>query len=138
MNENQSKITQIFHNSSFIIFRRGSEMKIISYLAAAVLAFLGLIFIVGSQGVILRMIVGVLLLGAAVIFVYMTRVKPQPAQTTVVQKVEVSGDVNLEQIKCQNCGGTLDKNSIEIKGGAIFVNCPYCDASYQFEEAPKW
>lgn len=113
-------------------------MKILSYLVAAALAFFGFIFIAGSQGQILRIAVGVILLAAAAVFVYMTRVKPQPSQTTIIQKVEVSGDVNLEQIKCQNCGGVLDKNSIEIKGGAIFVNCPFCGASYQFEEAPKW
>jgi hypothetical protein len=113
-------------------------MKYLSYIIAAILAFFGFVFIVGSQGVLLRIVVGVILLGAAVAFVYMTRVKPQPSQTTVVQKVEVSGDVNLEQIKCQNCGGVLDKDSIEVKAGAIFVNCPYCGASYQFEEEPKW
>ncbi len=113
-------------------------MKIVSYLVAAVLAFFGFVFIAGSQGSILRIIVGVILLGAAAVFVYMTRVKPQPSQTTIVQKVDLSGDMSLEQIKCQNCNGVLDRNSIEVKAGAIFVNCPYCGASYQFEEAPKW
>lgn len=113
-------------------------MKNFSYLIAALLTFFGFIFIVGSQGVILRIAFGVILLGAAVAFVYMARVKPQPSQTTIVQKVELSGDVNLEQIKCQNCSGVLDRDSIEVKAGAIFVNCPYCGASYQFEEAPKW
>lgn len=113
-------------------------MKYLSYIIAAALAFFGFMFIAGSQGVILRIVVGVILLGAAAAFVYLTRVKPQPSQTTIVQKVEVSGDVNLEQIKCQNCGGVLDKDSIKVEAGAIFVNCPYCGASYQFEEAPKW
>jgi len=113
-------------------------MKIISYLVAAALAFFGFIFIAGSQGQLLRIIVGVVLLGAAAVFVYMTRVKPQPSQTTIVQKIDLSGDVNLEQIQCRNCQGTLDKDSIEVKAGAIFVNCPYCGASYQFEEEPKW
>lgn len=113
-------------------------MKYVSYGIAAILAFLGLIFIVGSQGTVLRIIVGIVLLVAAAAFAYITQVKPQPSQTTIVQKVDLSGDVSLEQIKCQNCNGVLDKNSIEIKAGAIFVNCPYCGASYQFEEAPKW
>lgn len=113
-------------------------MKIISYLVAAVLALFGFIFIAGSQGQILRIVVGVILLAAAAVFVYMTRVKPQPSQTTVVQKIDLSGDVNLEKIECQNCQGTLDRDSIEVRGGAIFVNCPYCGASYQFEEEPKW
>jgi Zn finger protein HypA/HybF involved in hydrogenase expression len=113
-------------------------MKIISYLVAAALAFFGFVFIAGSQGQILRLVVGVILLGAAAVFVYMISVKPQPSETTVVQKIDLSGDVNLEQIQCQNCQGTLDRDSIEVRGGAIFVNCPYCGASYQFEEEPKW
>lgn len=113
-------------------------MKYLSYGIAAILAFLGLIFIVGSQGSLARIVVGGVLLLAAAAFAYITQTKPQPSQTTIVQKIDLSGDVNLEQIKCQNCSGVLDKNSIEIKAGAIFVNCPYCGASYQFEEAPKW
>ena len=52
--------------------------------------------------------------------------------------VDLTGDVGFEQLKCQNCDGVLDKESIEVKAGTIFVNCPYCNASYQFEEAPKW
>jgi hypothetical protein len=113
-------------------------MKIFSYLIAAALAFFGFIFITGSQGQIIRIIVGVILLAAAAAFIYTLRAKPQPSQTTVVQQIDLSGDVNIEQIKCQNCGGVLDRDSIEVKAGAIFVNCPYCNASYQFEEAPKW
>jgi uncharacterized Zn-finger protein len=32
----------------------------------------------------------------------------------------------------------LSKENLEVKAGAIFVECPYCGASYQIEEAPKW
>ena len=81
----------------------GGDMKIVSYLVVIVLALFGFIFIAGSQGELLRIVVGVILLAAAAVFVYMTRVKPQPSQTTVVQKIDLSGDVELEQIQCQNC-----------------------------------
>ncbi|MBP6472971.1 MAG: hypothetical protein KBE23_23125 [Chloroflexi bacterium] len=113
-------------------------MKIVSYLVAAALAFFGFIFIAGSQGQFIRIVVGVILLGAAAVFVYMVRVKPQPTQTTIVQKIDLSGDVDLQQIRCQNCDAPLSDKSITVEAGAIFVNCEFCGASYQFEEKPKW
>lgn len=113
-------------------------MKILSFVVAALLAFFGFVFIAGSQGQILRIVLGVVLLGAAAAFVYVVQIKPKPSQTTIVHQVDLTGDTGLEQLKCQNCGGVLDKESIEVKAGTIFVNCPYCGTSYQFEEAPKW
>ncbi len=115
-------------------------MKTLIYLLAAVLAFFGFMFIAGSQGIVLRIVVGVILLAAAIAMVYMNRARPQVVrtETTVVQKIDLSGDVSLEQMTCNSCGAALSKNSIEVKAGAIFVNCEYCGASYQIEEAPKW
>jgi hypothetical protein len=115
-------------------------MKTISYLVAAALGFFGLIFIVGNQGLPARFIVGVILFLAAGVMVYLARMQPQVTQTqvTVKQEIELSGDVELEQMTCNNCGAALSKNSIDIKAGAIFVNCEHCGTSYQIEEAPKW
>jgi len=41
-------------------------------------------------------------------------------------------------MKCRNCSAGLSKDSVVLKEGAIFVECPYCKTSYQIEEAPKW
>ncbi|MDF1514859.1 MAG: hypothetical protein P1S60_13705 [Anaerolineae bacterium] len=113
-------------------------MKIVTYIIAAILLFFGFMFIVGSQGVIARVIVGIILFAAAVVLVYLTRVQPVKEEITHVQKIDLTGDVQLEQMKCQSCGGALSKENLEVKAGAIFVECPYCGASYQIEEAPKW
>ncbi len=113
-------------------------MKFVTYLIAAVLALFALIFIVGSQGQIIRLVVGVVLLGAAGVLIYLTRVQPKKEEITHVQKIDLTGDVRLEQMKCNSCHGTLSKDNIVVKAGAIFVDCPYCGASYQIEEAPKW
>ena len=48
------------------------------------------------------------------------------------------GDVRLEQLTCQRCGATLSKDAVSVQHGAAMVSCPYCQASYQLEEAPKW
>jgi len=113
-------------------------MKIVTYLIAAVLLLFGFMFIVGAQGMIARVIVGVILFAAAGVLVYLTRVQPTIEEITHIQKIDLTGDVKLEQMKCQSCGGALSKENLEVKAGAIFVDCPYCNASYQIEEAPKW
>ncbi|MBN1249348.1 MAG: hypothetical protein JXC32_16935 [Anaerolineae bacterium] len=113
-------------------------MKIVTYLIAAVVAFFGFMFVVGSQGQFIRIVVGVILFGAAGVLVYLTRVRPTKEEVTHIQKIDLTGDVQLEQMKCQSCGGALSKENLEVRAGAIFVDCPYCGASYQIEEAPKW
>ncbi len=113
-------------------------MEIVTYIIAAVVGFFGLMFVIGAQGQVLRFIVGFVLMAAAGVMIYLTRVRPKHEERTVIQKIDLSGDVDLEQMKCRSCGGTLSKDSLEVRAGAIFVNCPYCGASYQIEEAPKW
>jgi hypothetical protein len=113
-------------------------MEILTYLIAAVIAFFGLMFVVGAQGQIIRFVVGLVLFAAAGVLVYLTRVRPKHEEITHIQKIDLTGDVRLEQMKCQSCQGSLSKENLEVRAGAIFVDCPYCGASYQIEEAPKW
>ncbi|MBN2002867.1 MAG: hypothetical protein JXA21_05890 [Anaerolineae bacterium] len=113
-------------------------MKTVSYIIAAILGIFGFIFIAGAQGQIMRIVVGIVLLVAGGALIYLSRMRPQQTQITNVQKIDLTGDVHLEQMKCQSCGGSLSKENLLVKAGAIFVTCPYCNASYQIEEAPKW
>jgi transcription elongation factor Elf1 len=113
-------------------------MKIASYVIGALLAVLGFIFLIGSQGQIIRLLIGIVLLVAAGVVLYLFRSKPQVTQNTVVQQIDLSGDVNLETMKCKVCGAPLAKDSLEVKAGAIFVTCGHCGSTYQFEEDPKW
>jgi Zn finger protein HypA/HybF involved in hydrogenase expression len=113
-------------------------MKIASYVIAALLAVLGFIFLTGSQGQIIRLVIGVVLLVGAGAVIYLFRSKPQVTQNTVVQQIDLSGDVDLETMKCKVCGAPLAKDSLEVKAGAIFVSCGHCGSTYQFEEEPKW
>lgn len=72
------------------------------------------------------------------IFLRMRRKKEEAQRTEIVQKIDLSGDIELETMKCRNCGAELDKDSITVEEGAIFVSCPYCGAAYQMVEEPKW
>jgi hypothetical protein len=95
-------------------------------------------FVVGAQGQTARIVVGVVLLAAAGALVWLALQQPKPSVTTVVQKIDLSGDVKLKDLTCRACGGTLGKESVAVRAGAVFVNCQYCGATYQIEEAPKW
>ncbi|HCB48084.1 MAG TPA: hypothetical protein DEP47_00825 [Chloroflexi bacterium] len=118
--------------------KREATLKIIAYLIAAFLGILGFIFLIGFQGQIFRLIIGLVLLIAAGAVVYLARLQPKTTQTTTIQKIDLSGDVNLEEIRCRSCNAPLSKDEIEVRAGAIFVQCGHCGATYQFEEEPKW
>jgi len=113
-------------------------VKLIAYPLAALLAVLGLMFVVGAQGQAMRIVVGVVLLAAAGALIWLALQQPKQSTTTIVQKIDLSGDVKLQDLACRACGGTLGKESVAVKAGAVFVNCQYCGATYQIEEEPKW
>ena len=88
----------------------------------------------------LLLCIGVVLLAAAGAIVYLMLLRPQvqQVQQTVVQKIDLSGDVNLERMTCQACGAPLTKDAISLKEGAIMVTCPSCGTTYQIEEKAKY
>ncbi len=113
-------------------------MKLVAYPLAALLGLLGIVFAVGSQGQAMRIIVGVVLLAAAGALIWLARQTPTQGPTTLVQKIDLSGDINLQEMTCRSCGGGLSNNSISVKGGGIFVQCEFCGSAYQLEEEPRW
>ena len=114
-------------------------MKLIAYPLAALLAAFGLIFVVsGAKGQPYQIVVGVILWIAAGALIWLALQQPKASVTTVVQKIDLSGDVKLADLTCRACGGTLAKESVTVKAGAVLVNCQYCGAAYQIEEEPKW
>ena len=113
-------------------------MKLVAYPLAALLAIGGLVFVVGMQAQWPRLAVGVVLWAAAGALVFLAMQRPKQTTTTIVQKIDLSGDVNLEDLTCRKCGGSLGEKSVSVQAGAVFINCEYCGAAYQFEEEPKW
>ena len=111
-------------------------MQLVVHVLAGFLGLLALIFVVGNQGIPSRFVVGIVLGGAAVALEILLR--RRPATTTIVQKIDLSGDVSSQQLECTSCGGRLGEKSVTVRAGAVFVACEYCGASYQLEEAPKW
>lgn len=86
-------------------------------------------------------LVGLVLWAVAAVgaFLAWRRLQPKPEQKiTVKQEVELTGDIDLASLKCEKCNATLDKNAFTVKQGALLVSCPYCGATYQVVEQPKW
>ena len=117
--------------------------KIIAYLAAALLLVFGALFILGAfspEGQAGWILIGLILVGMAFVLIWLaSRRKEAGAETTeIIQKIELSGDINLEKLTCRNCGGALTTDNIKMVAGAPVVSCPYCNTSYQLAEEPKW
>ena len=119
-------------------------VKIILYIAAAILIFFGVLFIwgafspTGAAGWIPVGIISVAI-GFGLIWLANRRSKQAGAEsTTVTYQVDLPANVELDQLKCQSCGGAITTDNIEMVAGAPVVNCPYCGTSYQLSEDPKW
>lgn len=119
-------------------------LPIFGGVAAAVLFFFAVIFALASsysglsasaaQGRLLTSAI-LFIVGIAVVAgVYFVTRKPK----TVIQQLEVSGPMKAAQIKCPNCGGSIDAKEIKIVQGVPFVKCSYCGTTFEVAEEPKW
>lgn len=114
-------------------------ITILGTIAVAILFFFAVIFALAAsvQATTARLATsGILfIIGLAIIVgIYYTTRKPK----TVIQQVEVSGQMKAAQIKCPNCGGSIDANQIKIVQGVPYVKCPYCGTTFEVTEEPKW
>jgi DNA-directed RNA polymerase subunit RPC12/RpoP len=121
-----------------------SAGKLIGYIVAAILVFFGVLFIWAAfspDGQVGWIVVGIISVAIGLGIIALVRLRePKPAQAPqeIIQKIDLSGDMQLETLKCQKCGGELQKDSISIREGAVFIDCPYCGSAYQMVEEPKW
>ena len=119
-----------------------SAVRIIAYAAAAILLLFGVLFVwagfteTPTPSWILAGLVQVGISFALIWFA--SRRRAEPGQAEIVQKIDLSGKVNLERLTCRNCGGALTTDNIKMVAGAPVVSCPYCNTSYQLTEEPKW
>jgi predicted Zn-ribbon and HTH transcriptional regulator len=116
--------------------------RIVGIIIAAILFGLGLLFLMAAAKANpgSRVVVGLVAIGMGAGVVWLTVLKrPEVVKKVeLTQKIDLSGDVNLDIMKCRNCGAELSRDSIEVKAGAVFVKCPYCGNDYQVTEEPKW
>ena len=117
-------------------------IKIIAFIAAAILIFFGVLFIWGAfspDGSVSWILIGIIsvAIGFGLIW-FGARQKPANQETQVTYKVDLPANVSLDTMKCKSCGGVLAPENVKMVAGAPVVTCPYCNTSYQLTEEPKW
>jgi DNA-directed RNA polymerase subunit RPC12/RpoP len=120
-----------------------SGRSLAGYNIAGVLIFFGLLFLMSARGEYTanpggRIITGLVLIAGGTLIAALAKTSRAGQKIEITQKIELSGTARPEEMKCRQCGAPLDKNSVEVKEGAVFINCPYCKGSYQIVEDPKW
>ncbi|HUW95547.1 MAG TPA: hypothetical protein VMW58_07145, partial [Anaerolineae bacterium] len=88
--------------------------RIIGYVVAGILILFGVLYLwsipaAGSSQIVSRLIVGVISMAIGVVIIWVVRTRgPAPVQQITQQvDLELGGDVNVEKLKCQSCGGEL-------------------------------
>jgi hypothetical protein len=123
--------------------------RVIAILISAGLILLGLIFLVAATDPRAASPLGRALIGglfaAGGVFLLVFILRHRAAATgvgapgpVIQQKIELSGDVQLQNLACARCGGAITQENIRVQAGAAFVKCPFCGSDYQLEEKPKW
>jgi predicted Zn finger-like uncharacterized protein len=120
-------------------------LPILGGVAAAVLFFFAVIYAISGASLLSstpasgqgRLLTSAILFAVGmtvVAVVYYLNRKPK----TVIQRLEVSGQMAAAQIKCPNCGGSINADQIKITAGVPYVKCPYCGTTFEVTEEPKW
>lgn len=122
-----------------------NAIKIIAYIAAAILIFFGVLFIWGAfspDGSIGWIPIGLISVGIGFGLIWFAGRKKPASETAggenVTLQVDLPANVDMEQLKCKSCGGALTMDNIKMVAGAPVVTCPYCNTTYQLTEEPKW
>lgn len=126
----------------FLLVIQHVPMRLIAVLSAivvAILFFFAVIFAMAASvaATTTRLTVSVMLfaVGFAIAAVtYYTTRKPK----TVIQQLELSGQMKAAALKCPNCSGSVDANQIKIVLGVPYATCPYCGTTFEVAEEPKW
>lgn len=121
-----------------------SAGKIIGYIFAGIAILFGVLFLIAAfdgrpvSQAISNFIIAAVLIGIGVVIIIAIKLREPKPKQEIVQKIDVSGEIAMERLKCKNCGALLDKDSIKLAEGAIVISCPYCGTTYQMVEEPKW
>ncbi|MBC7259979.1 MAG: hypothetical protein H5T65_12110 [Chloroflexi bacterium] len=117
-----------------------SAGKIIGYIFAGIAILFGVLFLIAASydRLVARAIIAAVLIGIGVVIIIAIKMREPKPKQEIIQKIDVSGDIAMERLKCKNCGALLDKDSIKLAEGAIVISCPYCGTTYQMVEEPKW
>ena len=109
---------------------------VLGSIAIVLLLFFAIIFAMAASvsSLFSRLTVAGLMFATAMVLAFYVTRKPK----TVIQRLEVSGDMKAVQIKCPHCSASIDANAIKIVSGVPYATCPYCGHTFEVAEEPKW
>ena len=84
---------------------------------------------------------GIFFLAAGGVMIWLGSRKTTGADASpeqIVMNIDLPGDTKISQMKCQSCGGPITSTDVKMMAGAPVVTCPWCHATYQLSEEPKW
>ncbi len=103
-------------------------------IAVIVLFFFGIIFAFATNYWPTGLIVSAMLFLVAFGIIFFLARKPK----TIVQQLEVSGQMKAVELKCPNCSASVDAKQIKIMSGVPYATCMYCGNMFEVTEEPKW
>jgi len=113
---------------------------VLGAIAVAVLFFFGIIFAWSTGADIsvelkaTRLIIAAMLFVVGFVIAYYITKKPK----TIIQRLELSGQMKAVALKCPNCSASVNANEIKIVSGVPYATCPYCGQTFEITEEPKW
>jgi DNA-directed RNA polymerase subunit RPC12/RpoP len=113
---------------------RGS-IRILVYLASAVLIFLGIVFIMSTNLGITYFLEGLVFVAVAGLLLILSREK-KPLE--IRQTVTVTGPIKAKEVHCPNCSAIVDPTKTEVVDGKLYVTCKYCGNKFELTEEPTW
>lgn len=113
---------------------RGS-VRILIYLASAVLIFLGLVFMISVNLGIVYFFEGLIFIVVAGVLLFASR---ERKAVEIKQTVTVTGPLKAVEVRCPNCGAMVDPTKTEVVDGKPYVTCSHCGNKFELTEEPTW
>jgi DNA-directed RNA polymerase subunit RPC12/RpoP len=113
---------------------------VLGSVAIAVLFFFAIIFAwstgadITAEVKVTRLIIAAMMFAVGFGIAYYITKKPK----TIVQRLEVSGQMKAVALRCPNCSASVDPNQIKMVSGVPYATCPYCGHTFEVTEEPKW
>ena len=114
-------------------------LAIFGAIIVAILFFFAIIFAVAAsvEATTTRLTASAMVFAvgfAVAIVTYFATRKPK----TIVQQLELSGQMKAAALRCPRCSASVDPNQIKIVSGVPYATCPYCANTFEVVEEPKW
>mgnify|MGYP001107467119 FL=1 len=110
-------------------------LKVVAYVASAVLIFLGVIFMISVNLGFIYFIEGFTFLAVGILLIILSRER-KPLE--IRQTIAVTGPVKVKEVRCPVCNAVVDPTKVEVIDGKPYVTCSYCNNKFELTEEPTW